>query len=92
MQNDNFGNLEQFNEVDNAAAEQNKKKHDIFSLINYSLDENNPFNDELKTEDIYIEDNLLDDTDQRNIKKVSENIISEINPPDNFLIFDLPDE
>ena len=92
MQNDNFGNLEQFNEVDNAAAEQNKKKHDIFSLINYTLDENNPFNDELKTEDIYIEDNLLDDTDQRNIKKVSENIISEINPPDNFLIFDLPDE
>lgn len=72
---------------------QNKiKKHDIFSLINYTLDENNPFNDELKTEDIYIEDNLLDDTDQRNIKKVSENIISEINPPDNFLIFDLPDE
>ena len=71
---------------------QNKKKHDIFSLINYTLDENNPFNDELKTEDIYIEDDLLDDTDQRNIKKVSENIISEINPPDNFLIFDLPDE
>lgn len=69
-----------------------KKTHDIFSLINYTLDENNPFNDELKTEDIYIEDNLLDDTDQRNIKKVSENIISEINPPDNFLIFDLPDE
>ena len=71
---------------------QNKKKRDIFSLINYTLDENNPFNDELKTEDIYIEDDLLDDTDQRNIKKVSENIISEINPPDNLLIVDLPDE
>ena len=71
---------------------QKKKKHDIFSLINYTLDENNPFNDELKTEDIYIEDDLLDDTDQRNIKKVSENIISEINPPDNLLIVDLPDE
>ena len=54
---------------------QNKKKHDIFSLINYTLDENNPFNDELETEDIYIEDDLFDDTDQRDIKKVSEDIV-----------------
>ena len=92
VQNDNFSDLEQlFNELDNAAAER-KKQNDIFSLIDYILDENNVFNDELKTEGIYIEGNLFDDTDQRDIKKISEDKVSEINPPDILLIVDLPDE
>ena len=92
VQNDNFSDLEQlFNELDNAAAER-KKQNDIFGLIDYILDENNVFNDELKTEGIYIEGNLFDDTDQRDIKKISEDKVSEINPPDILLIVDLPDE
>ena len=33
------------------------------------LDENNPFNNKIKTDDMYIEDNLLDDTDSKDIKK-----------------------
>ena len=33
------------------------------------LDENNPFNNKIKTEDIYIEDNLFDDTDSKDKKK-----------------------
>ena len=48
---------------------QNKKRNDIFDLVDDILDENNPFNDELKTENVYIEDNLFDVTDQRDIKK-----------------------
>ena len=76
--------------MDNAAAEL-KKQNDIFGLIDDILDENNVFN-ELKTEGIYIEGNLFDDTDQRDIKKIAEDKVSEINPPDNLLIVDLPDE
>ena len=33
------------------------------------LDEDNPFNDTMKTEDIFLDDNLFDDTDQKEIKK-----------------------
>ena len=93
VQNDNFSDLEQlFSEVDDNAAAELKKQNDIFSLIDDILDENNVFNDELKTEGIYIEGNLFDDTDQRDIKKIFEDKVSEINPPDNILIVDLPDE
>ena len=93
VQNDNFSDLAQlFNEVDDNAAAELKKQNDIFSLIDDILDENNVFNDELKTEGIYIEGNLFDDTDQRDIKKISEDKVSEINPPDILLIVDLPDE
>ena len=60
--------------MDNTAAEQ-KKQNDIFGLNDDILDENNPFNDQLETEDIYIEDDLFDDTDQRDIKKISEDIV-----------------
>ena len=60
--------------MDNTAAEQ-KKQNDIFGLNDDVLDDNNPFNDQLETEDIYIEDDLFDDTDQRDIKKISEDIV-----------------
>ena len=38
------------------------------------LDEGNPFNDTIKKEpeDIFIDDDLFDNTDQKEIKKVSE--------------------
>ena len=42
------------------------------------LDGNNPFNDQTKTEDISIEDNLFDDTDSKVIKKVSEHVMEKI--------------
>ena len=38
------------------------KKNDLLDLIDDVLDENNPFNNKIKTEDIYIEENLFDDT------------------------------
>ena len=68
-EDDEFFDLEQkFNVIDNAATEQ-KKQNDITDLVDDVLDENNPFNNKIKTEDIYIEDNLFDDTNSKDIKK-----------------------
>ena len=41
------------------------------------LDEGNPFNDTIKKEpeDIFIDDDLFDNTDQKEIKKVSEDVL-----------------
>ena len=49
----------------------NKKNKLTFkqNLVDDVLDENNPFNNKIKTEDIYIEDNLFDDTNSKDIKK-----------------------
>ena len=51
-----------------------KKQNDIIDLIDNMLDEGNPFNDTIKKEpeDIFIDDDLFDNTDQKEIKKVSE--------------------
>ena len=62
-EDDEFFDLEQkFNVIDNAATEQKKKKNELIDLVDDVLDENNPFNNKIKTEDIYTEDNLFGDT------------------------------
>ena len=48
------------------------------------LDENNPFNNKMKAEDIYIETNLFDDTDWYKTKKVSDSVFEKINFGDNI--------
>ena len=63
-----------------------KNQNDLINLVYDVLDENNPFNDLIKTEDIYIKDNLFDDTDSKDIKKVSDSVIKEINFDDNIEI------
>ena len=50
-----------------------KNKMTLIDLVDDVLDENNPFNGKIKTGDIYIEDNLLDDNDSKDTKKVSDN-------------------
>ena len=51
------------------------------------LDENNPFNDQIETEDIYTEDNkFFDDTHPKDIKKGFDAVIEEINFGDNIEI------
>ena len=55
-------------EIDNAATEQ-KKQNYFINLFDDVLDEDNPFNDTMETEDILIDDNLFDNTDQKDIKK-----------------------
>ena len=74
-------------EIDNAATEQ-KKQNDIIDLTDNMLDENNPFNT-MKTEtgDIFIDDELFDDTDQKYIKKVSEDILQDIIFDQNEVLF-----
>ena len=53
------------------------------------LDENNLFNDKIKTEDIYIDDNLFDDNDKKAKRKVSDSMIEDINLNDDVLFVDL---
>ena len=61
-EDDEFFDLEQkFNAINNAATEQKKK--DLTDFVDDVLDENNPFKNKIKTEVIYIENNLFDDTD-----------------------------
>ena len=53
-EDDEFFDLEQkFNVIDNAATEQ-KKQNDLKDLVDDVLDENNPFNDKIKTEVIIL--------------------------------------
>ena len=54
-----------------------KTQNDLIDLVDNVLDENNPFNNKIKTEDIYIEENLFDDTDSKDIKKVSDGAIKK---------------
>ena len=61
-------------EIGNGATEQ-KKLNDIIDLIDDVLDENNPFNVRVKTQDLFIDDDFFDDTDQNDIKKVSEDVL-----------------
>ena len=63
-----------------------KNQNGLIDLVDDVLDENNLFNDQIKTESIYIEVNLFDDTDSKNIKKVSDGVIKKINFDNNIEI------
>ena len=65
-----------FNEVNEAATEQ-KKQNEVITLSDDILDEDNPFNN-IKIDDIYIEDNLYDNKDSQNVKNISNGIIETI--------------
>ena len=57
------------------------------------LDEDNPFNDAMKTEDIFIDDNLFDDTSQKEINFFSEDVLQDMNIDQNKPLFiDLPEK
>ena len=92
-EDEQFFDLDQkYNKIDNAATE--RKKQDYFiDLFDDVLDEDNPFNDTMKTEDIFIDDSLFDNTDQTEIKKVSEDVLQDTNIDQNKALFvDLPEE
>ena len=83
-----FFDLQQkFNEINNVVTEQ-QKQNDLIDLADYVLDENNPFND-LKTGNIYIKDDLFDNNDSKDIKKVSDDVIETINLTDGVPFVDL---
>ena len=52
---------DEFNEIENAATEQ-KQQNEIIDLTDEVLDNINPFN-YIKTDDVYIEDDLFDTND-----------------------------
>ena len=86
-ENEEFDDLFlKYKEIDNAATEQ-KKENDIINLIDDVLDESNPSNTmKTETEDIFIDD-LFADTDQKDIKKVSEDDLQDINLDQNEVLF-----
>ena len=70
-----------------------KKQNDIIDLIDDVLDEGNPFNGTIKTEpeDTFIDDCLLYNTNQKEIKNISKVILQDTNLDQNdVLIEDLP--
>ena len=79
-----FGLQQMFNEVNDAATEQ-KKQNEVITLCDDILDEDNPFNN-IKTDDIYIEDDLFDNNDSQDIKNISSDVIETIDLSDNIEI------
>ena len=78
--------------------QQNKKtkQNEVITLFDDILDEENPFNN-IKTDDIYIEDDLFDNSDFQDIKNISSDVIETIHlsddieiPSDNELATDAP--
>ena len=62
--------MEEFDKVNNAATEQ-KIQTDAINLIDDILNKNNPFRN-VNSEDIWIEENLFDDSDRQNVNNVSK--------------------
>ena len=60
----------------------------LIDLVDDVLDENNPFNGKIKTGDIYIEDNLLDNNDSKD-KKGFWQSIEDVNLNNDVLFVDL---
>ena len=94
-ENDEFVKLKQeFDKVNDAAKEQ-KSQTDAIDLIDYILDENNPFKNSLIFEDIWIEDDFFDNKDSQVIKETSKEIINDVIfddiDPDSFETIETPD-
>ena len=73
-----------------------KKQNEVIPLFDNILDEDNPFNN-IKTDDIYIEDNFFDNNDSQDVKNISSDVIETIDlsddieiPSDNELATDAP--
>ena len=64
-----------FNEVNDAATEQ-EKQNEVITLFDVILDENN-----IKTDNIYIEDNFFANNDSQDIKNISSDVIETIDLP-----------
>ena len=79
-----FFDLEQkFNAIDNSATEQ-QQKNDLINLVDDVLDENNPFNNKIKTRHILKTICLMILTQKT--KNVSDGVIKEINFGNNIEI------
>ena len=77
-----------YDQINNAANEQ-KKQNEISDLVDYIIDESNPFQD-LGIEDIWIEDNIFDNKDDQDIVDVSKDILKRVKESDPYLDFKIP--
>ena len=61
------------------------KQNEVITLFDDVLDEDNPFNN-IKMDDIYIEGDLFDNNDSKDIKNISGDVIESINLSDHIEI------
>ena len=85
-----FGLQQMFNEVNDAAREQKQtkkrqkqKQNEVITLFDDILEEDNPFNN-IKTDNIYIEDHLFDNNDSQDIKNISRDVTETIDLSDDI--------
>ena len=76
--NDEFSNLKQQFDQRNTLATEQKKQNKVTDLIDYVIKDDNPLKN-IDTEDIYIEDDLIDTKDTTDIKDTSSSIIKAMN-------------
>ena len=88
---DEFTDLNTKYEEINDVATTQKKQQKVTDLVDDIIDESKPFQN-LGTEDIWIEDDILDKNDSKETIEISKNILKDINKNDPFLYFDVPTE
>ena len=76
-----------YDEINDVATEQ-KKPQKITDLIDDVIDKSNPFQN-LRTEDIWIEDDIFDKNDSKKTIEISKDILKDINKNDPFLDFNV---
>ena len=72
-----------YDQINDVATEQ-KKQNEISDLVDYIIDERNPFQD-IGTEDIWIEDDIFDNKDDQDIVDVSKDTLKGIKENDPYL-------
>ena len=88
---DEFTDLNtKYDEINDVATTQMKQQK-VTDLVDDVIDESKPFQN-LGTEDIWIEDDILDKNDSKETIEISKNILKDINKNDPFLYFDVPTE
>ena len=76
-----------YDEINDVATEQ-KKPQKITDLIDDVIDKSNLFQN-LRTEDIWIEDDIFDKNDSKKTIEISKDILKDINKNDPFLDFNV---
>ena len=88
---DEFTDLNtKYDEINDVATTQ-KKQQKVTDLVDDIIDESKPFQN-LGTEDIWIEDDILDKNDSKETIEISKNILKDINKNAPFLYFNVPTE
>ena len=78
-----------FNEIDSAAIEQTRQENIIDSFDYLEDDKSQVIDDGPKTEDIFIDDDyLLDSLDKQEIKDISNDVTSDIDIDQNEILFE----